>query len=207
MTQSIKNRCASLSNKSDAVELRKTYEAVLADLTALRATVGQLVTDASARSAILRNHLVTAPVLAIGGGAKKSPQATKGFFAIFDGAWVYTAAATAMPALTGAQTAADKSIAYAFYISSTGTITVSARTADAANPAAAIALINAVAIPAGLVLIGWLVVTMSGGAQFTPDTTALDAANTASLYFDAIGLSKDPGALTASAPAALSTVA
>lgn len=207
MSQSIKQRTGALASKKDAEELRKLLEANLADMTAVRDEVVKLVADATAITAQTRNHLITDPALAIGGGAKTTAQATKAFLAVAGGTTVYKAAATAMPNLGGAATAANMSTAWAFYIDSAGTITVSDRVADAASAAAAITAITAVAIPTNKALIGYLVVTMSGGATFTPNTTALDAANTAVVYLSAIGLAKDTGAQTAAAPAALTTIA
>jgi len=207
MSQSIKNRLSALANKKDADELRKLLEASLVDAAAVRAEVVKLVTDAAAVTASMRNHIMSDPGLAIGGGAKTTAQAAKAIVAIANGTVVYKAAATAMPNLGGAATAADKSTAYAFYIDSAGTLSVSDRLADVASAALAISGITALAVPANKAVIGYLIVTMSGGATFTPNTTALDAANTAVLYLSLIGPTKDTGAQTAAAPAALTTIA
>jgi len=207
MSQSIKQRVGALAAKKDADELRKLFEANLADMAAVRAEVVKLVTDAAAVTFAMRNHLVSDPALVIGTASKKTAKASKGFFYLANGVTLYKPADTAMPNLGGAATAADKSTAYAFYVDADGTLTVSSRSADAADAATAISAITQLAVPAGKIVIGYLVVTMSGGATFTPNTTDLDAANTAVLYFSLIGPAKDTGAQTAAAPAALTTIA
>ena len=203
MGQSVKRRINGIANKNDAFELRKLLDAALEDMTELRTRLAAAVVDGTAVTEELRNHLITDPGLAIGGGAKQTAQAAKAIVAIAGGTAVYKAAATGMSVLGGAATAADKSTAYAFYIDSAGTITTSTRVPDAADAAAAITAILAVARPANKAIIGYLIVTASGGATFTPATTALDAANIAALYFSVTGPAKDIGAQTATAPAAL----
>jgi len=204
MGQSVKRRINGIANKNDAFELRKLLDAALADMTEIRTRLAASVADGAAITGAMRNHLISDPALVIGTANKKTAKASKGFFYLGDGSVRYAPADSSMPLLTGAATAADKSTAYAFYVDSSAVnLSASSRVADAANAAAAIAAITAVAIPAGKILIGYLVVTMSGGATFTPNTTDLDAANTAVLYFSVIGPAKDIGAQTATAPAAL----
>lgn len=167
MSESIKQRInAARLDGQTKQELRALLEAILADL-----------------SASVRYSVLSAPTLAIGGGAKQTAQATKPFMANVGGTLVFKAAATAMSAITG-NIATGKFGLWAWYIDSAGTITTSAKTADADTAAAAFALMPAV--PSGLVQLGAMIVTNSA-AQFTGGTTALDAANTTVIYIDAIG--------------------
>ena len=53
MSQSIKKRIAALSDKDDGKELKLVLDAMLADITAIRAEVVKLVTDMASRIA---NH-------------------------------------------------------------------------------------------------------------------------------------------------------
>lgn len=177
MSESIKQRIGGMSS-ADKVQWRKLMDAVLVDLTALRANIATLTTDAS------KAYLLTTPTLGIAGGAKKTATAGTAFWYMAGGAMRYKAAGD-MSVLAG--TIADaKSAAWTFYIDSAGTITTSAKTADAATAAAAALLAAAVPVPAGLAVIGILIVSTSG-ATFIGDTTALDAGTATDVYYSFIG--------------------
>jgi hypothetical protein len=232
MAQSIKQRIAALGDKQEETALRELLTAVLADLAELRteltalrvdyvagrAEVVKLVTDyAAGRAEVVKlvtdvTALVTREksfTLSDAGlvisGTNTKVKAAKTFTYIADGTVVVKAADTDMAVLAG--TIADGSAAgWAFYGDSAGTLTTSAKTADAADAAAAFELVKAVAIPAGKALIGWLVVT-STGATFVGATTALDAGTAADLYISTVGPAAAPVAVTAVAPAAATAVA
>lgn len=63
--KSIKNRTGALSNKRDAEDLRVLLEAALADLTALRAQLAQLITDYNANATIATDTTAVAPTLTL----------------------------------------------------------------------------------------------------------------------------------------------
>ena len=65
MSESIKARIGSLSNSGDAYQQRLLLEAMLADITALRATVALLVADNASRIA---NHNTLIAKLNLDGG-------------------------------------------------------------------------------------------------------------------------------------------
>jgi len=200
MGESVKRRINGIANKNDAFELRKLLDAARSDLTELRTELAALVADATDLTAANRSKTLTAPTLTIAGG-KKTAETTGAFFAMAGGTIRYVAAGTDMSALVG--TIADaKTAGWAFYIDSAGTITTSAKTADAADLAAAVALMIAVAVPANKALIGYLFVSTSG-ATFVGGTTDLDAGTATDVYFSFLGNATDPGAMTATTPAAL----
>ena len=209
MSHSIKQRIASLSCKSDALELRKVLEAQLADMTAMRAEVVKLVTDVTGVITRQKNMTLSSCGLAIAGGAKLTAQVATPFTYLADGV-LFTKPVADCSALVG--TIADgKTAGWAFYIGSTGTITTSAKTADAAGvDAAALAatyvLLNAIAVPAGKAVIGYLLVATTG-ATFVGGTTALDAGTATDTYMSLVGPATVPTAITAAAPAALTTIA
>ena len=209
MSQSIKQRLASLANKSDAAELRKVLETQLADMTAIRDEVVKLVTDVTATITRQKNMTLSSCGLAIAGGAKLTAQCASAFAYLANGSLKVKAVADCS-ALVG--TVADgKTAGWAFYIDSAGTITTSAKTADAAgNDAAGVAatyvLLSAIAVPAGKTLIGWLAVGTTG-ATFVGGTTALDAGTATDTYLSLVGPANVPTAITAAAPAALTTIA
>jgi hypothetical protein len=177
MSESIKQRInAARLDGQTGKELRALFEAIFDDLTNGQTGFTNIIADT-------RYAMLSAPTLAIGGGAKQTAQATKPFMANVGGTMVFKAAATAMSAITG-NIATGKFGLWAWYIDSAGAITTSTKTADADTAAAAFALMPAV--PSGKVQIGAMIVTNSAG-QFTGGTTALDAASTTVIYIDTIG--------------------
>jgi hypothetical protein len=191
MSESIKQRIGGMSS-ADKVQWRKLMDAVLADLTALRANIATLTTDAS------KAYTLTGAGLTIASG-KKTATCGTAFWYMAGGAMHYKAAGDCS-ALAG--TIADaKAAAWTFYIDAAGDITTSAKTADAANAAAAAALAAAVAVPAGLAAIGVLIVS-SSGATFVGGTTDLDAGTATDVYYSFIG----PAATTSTTSTATLTV-
>jgi len=230
MSESIKQRVAAMSNSRDKVSLKKLLDAalvdltevraelakgitdyaagraevvkILTDLTAARAEVVKLVTDVTALITREKSFTLSDAGLTIASG-KKTATAAKDFTYIANGTVGYKALGD-MSALVG--TIADgKSAGWSFYIDSAGTITTSAKTADADNAAAAYALVNAIAQPAGKALIGHLVVSTTG-ATFIGGTTDLDAGTATDIYMSIIGPAYAPAAITAVAPAAITAV-
>jgi hypothetical protein len=193
----IKTATAAMQGSGNKRGVRTLLEAALADMTMLRSALALLVTDAVTRQS---SFLFSSAGLTIGSGGKTTAAAGNGFNFQAGGVVGYKAAGD-MSALVG--TIADGSSAgWAFYIDSAGTITTSAKTADAADADAAFALLNAVAVPTDLALIGQLVVSTSG-ATFIGGTTALDAGTATDLYISAVGPSAAPTAITAGAVTAL----
>lgn len=209
MSQSIKNRLSALANKKDADELRKLLEASLVDAAAVRAEVVKLVTDVTEVITRQKNMTLSSCGLAIAGGTKLTAQVSTPFKYLANGV-LFTKPVADCSALVG--TVADgKCAGWAFYIDSAGTITTSAKTADTTGTdAAAIAatnvLLNAIAVPAGKAVIGHLIVHTTG-ASFVGGTTALDAGTATDLYYSLVGPASVPTAITAAAPAALTTIA
>ena len=184
MAESIGLRTNAMSIQQDKQELRKLLEAILADLTALKNDAAGIVAR--------ENHLISAAGLTIASG-KKTATAGNAFAYLAGGVVGYKAAGD-MSALVG--TIADaKSAGWVFYIDSAGTITTSAKTADAASAAAAFALANAIAVPTGKAVIGQLVVSTSG-ATFVGGTTDLDAGTATDLYLSFVGPANATTALT-----------
>lgn len=65
MSESIKQRTAALSVKCDSPDHRVLFEAVLTDLTALRAQLAQLITDYNANATIATDTTAVAPTLTL----------------------------------------------------------------------------------------------------------------------------------------------
>jgi hypothetical protein len=145
--------------------------------------------------------MITKAGLAIkSGGASPLAAAASGFVAQVNGAIVYVAAATSMPAIAGTLPTAD-SAAWAFYVNQSGTLSASAMATPASTVAGAIANLVSLAAatapapvgaqqPVYSALIGFIVVSNATGGNFTAGTTNLDAASVTTLYFDALGNSQ-----------------
>ena len=209
MSQSIKQRLASLSIKNDAIALRKLLEATLVDMTAVRAEVVKLVTDVTGVIDRQKNMALSSCGLAIAGGAKLTAQTATPFTYLANG--VLGAKPTGDCSALVGSIADGKTAGWAFYIDSAGTITTSAKTADAtgvdaAGIAAAWVLVNAITVPTGKAIIGQLLVS-TAGAAFIGGTTALDAGSVGAIYKSIIGPVSVPAAITAASPAALTTLA
>jgi hypothetical protein len=160
---------------------------------ALQKLFANILTDITALVTREKSFTLSDAGLVISGTATKV-KAAKPFAYLADGTLVVKAADTDMSVLAG--TIADGSSAgWAFYGDSAGTITTSAKTADAADAAAAFALVKAIAIPAGKALIGWVVVS-TVGATFVGATTALSAGTATDLYVSIVGPAVAPDAVT-----------
>jgi len=199
----IKTKTSAMINRKDASVVRDMLQATLADLTALRTAVVASVADVTALITRQKSFLTSSAGLTIASG-KKTATAASAFTYIANGTVGYKAAGD-MSALVGT-TADAKASGYAFYIDSAGTITTSAKTADAATVAAAAVLLNAVAIPAGKALIGQLYI-INSGAEFVGGTTDLDAGTVTATYISCVGPFAAPSAITATTPAALTLTA
>lgn len=169
-------------------------EAMLGDmLNDIITSHNALLSDAAALRALENTATLTKAGLAINAAASPLVKTTAPLAAVVAGAPVRKAAGTAMPALAGALATA-KSALWAFYIDGLGNLTVSAKTADAATHDAAVALLPTP--PAGVSMIGFVVVDNATGANFVGGTTALDAASLTVTYYDTIGSNPFPAAAT-----------
>lgn len=65
MAESINQRLAKLSDKNDAGELRALLGAALTDIAALKAQLGQLITDYNANATIATDTTAVAPTLTL----------------------------------------------------------------------------------------------------------------------------------------------
>lgn len=152
------------------------------------AKLGTLLAELIARITVLQNRLNTfvasSPGLAIKQASSTLAKAGTAFIAYINGTEVRKPANTDMPALSGTLATA-KSAAWVFYIDATGALSVSAKTADAADHASAVALIPAT--PAGLAQIGVLVLDNATGSNFVGGTTALDVASLTATYYNTHG--------------------
>jgi hypothetical protein len=155
---------------------------------AKRANLGTLLETTIAAFNSLRTRLscvmLTSAGLAIVTGSSPTARAVNAFVAIVDGTYVRKAAATAMSALVGTLPTANSAL-WAFYIDAAGTITTSAKSANAATHAAALALLPAV--PANQTMIGFIIVDNATGSNFVGGTTALDAASVTTTYYSTVG--------------------
>jgi len=146
--------------------------------------IRDLIAHTSSMLAFLNSRMLTKAGLVIHGAGGTVPKAGSAFCAVANGTLVRKPANTDMSALAG-NLATAKSALWAFYIDSAGTITTSAKTADAASHDAALALMPAV--PAGKAMIGFVVIDNATGSNFVGGTTALDTGSLTVTYYDAIG--------------------
>lgn len=187
-----------------AKELRNLLEAVRLDLVELRTELTALRADVTALRTRLNSCTLSSAGLDIKAGSSAVVKAVSAFSALAGGTLVTKAANTDMAALVGTLATA-KSAAWAFYVDAAGTLTTSAKTADAANAAAAIALLPAP--PSDKAMIGFITVDNATGSNFVGGTTALDAASVTTTYYNTSGLAAYAAALTSSDPAALTLTA
>ena len=115
----------------------------------------------------------TKATLVIKAGSSAIVKSSSAIACLVNGISVTKTANTDMAALVGT-IATLKSAAWAFYVDSAGTLTTSAKTADADNATAAAALLPD--IPAGKLQLGYVVVVNGTAADFIGGTTALDVA-------------------------------
>lgn len=164
-----------------------------AKLAMLGNLLDDLVTAHNAMVTALSNQMLGAAGLAIKAAESPTVKAANAFNAVAGGASVHKAANTDMPALAGTLATA-KAAAWAFYVDSAGTLSVSAKTADAASASAALALLPAV--PANKALVGYLTIANATGSNFVGGTTALDTASLTVTYYNPVGIAGKAAGLT-----------
>lgn len=127
------------------------------------------------------SYMVSQAGLVIKASGGTLVKAGSAFVALVGGVAVSKAENTDMAALVG--TVADgKSALWPFYINASGTLSTGTKSADADTAEKALALLPAT--PAGLVRVGYIVVSNASGASFTGGTTALDASGITVAYYD-----------------------
>ncbi len=165
-------------NKSMPIAATTKLGDVIAELVAGYNT---LLAEVTALTTALNTNVIIPATLAIKAGSSAVVKSTSAIVVKVDGTAVSKAANTDMSALVGT-IASGSAAAWDFYINAAGTISTSAKTADAATAAAALALLPDV--PSGKVRIGSVAV-LSTGATFVGGTTALDAGTAAATYYNA----------------------
>lgn len=184
-------------NKSMPVALKVKLGDVLADLIA---SANALRTDLLAAIGSVNTGIVIPVTLAIKAGSSAIVKTSALGVVRVAGVGVAIAANTDMAALVGT-IATTKFAAWDFYVDGAGTLTASAKTADSASGAAALALLPAV--PAGLVRLGSVLVQNAAGGSFIGGTTALDAASVTATYYNAAVAAIVAATVTASAVTSL----
>lgn len=179
-------------NKSSPALFRAKVGDAIADVIAQFNT---LRADMVALSTALNTSIIIPVALVIKAGSSAIVKSSALFVVKVGGTAVSKAANTDMSAIAG--TIADGfAAAWDFYIDAAGTITTSAKTADAASAAAALALLPAV--PTNKVRIGSLAVA-TAGATFVGGTTALDAGTATATYYNASTAAVFTAGITAAA--------
>ncbi len=172
--RSIAGRLNGMCATAKGAQLGTLLNTMIAQINALRADVARLY---------LQNAwLLTAPTLGIKAAESPTVKSGSAFSALVGGVKVTKAADTDMSAIAGTLATA-KSALWAFYIDSSGTISTSTKTADAADAAAALALKPAT--PINKVELGYLIVSNATGSNFTGGTTALDLTGVTATYVNA----------------------
>lgn len=193
MSESIKQRTASLANVSDAFHLRKLLEATRAEVSSLRAVANNIY------GALSGNYLVVQPTLSMGSTAQNV--ANLAFYYSIGGTVYYKAAVAAGTAPGNDAVPAGKFGAVAFDIGVDGTIDAVEAPANATGYASA--LLAAAALPAPAAdhaRMGYVTATKSDGV-FTFGTTALNAANTTVAYTDYLTVFNAATTVTPASPA------
>lgn len=150
---------------------------------AKNASLGDLLAEVVSKMNVQQSSMLTKAGLVIKAGSSAIVKAGSAFAAVVGGTPVRKAANTDMAALVGTLATA-KSALWAFYIDAAGTLTTSAKTADADTHAAAMALLPVT--PAGKAMIGFIIVDNATGSNFVGGTTALDAASLTVTYYDTL---------------------
>lgn len=193
MSESIKQRTASLANVSDAFHLRKLLEATRAEVSSLRSVVNNIY------GALSGNYLVVQPTLSRGSTTQNV--ANVAFYYSIGGAVYYKAAVAAGTAPGNDEVPTGKFGAVAFDIGVNGTIDAVEAPANATGYASA--LLAAAALPAPAedhARMGYVTATKSDGA-FTFGTTALNAANSTVAYTDYLTVFNAATTVTPASPA------
>ncbi|SMF93915.1 hypothetical protein SAMN02949497_1211 [Methylomagnum ishizawai] len=174
------------------VQLGTLLNDIITQFNALRADV-----------AALRTRMNTASLASAGLAIKTSSSAvvkyTGTISAIVAGVPIRKTAGD-MPALAGTLATA-KSAAWAFYIDESGTLSVSAKTADKTTHDLALAALPA--NPDNKALVGFVVIDNATGSNFVGGTTALDTASLTVTYYNAIGMTAFVAVLASADLAAL----
>ena len=137
------------------------------------------------------------PGLVEGTVSKKVPKTSANVYAFVGTTMVLIATGTAMTALAGT-VAINKFALWAFYTTSTGTISTSTKTADAVSAAAAYALFPTT--PTGKALLGWIIVTNNATGGFVGGTDDLDKSGNTVIYGTGYGHAVSGLAQTSGAP-------
>lgn len=143
-----------------------------------------LITQINDLTARANNRMLTKAGLVIKQASSPLVRAASAFAAVADGVVVRKAASTDMAALAGTLATANSAL-WAFYIDSAGTLTTSTKTASVATHALAVA--DLPAVPAGLAMIGFIVIDNATGSNFVGGTTALDTGSLTVTYYDTLG--------------------
>lgn len=151
-------------------------------LKALVDQVNALRTDLAAIWPGNNTFLLAAPTLVIKAGSSAVVKSSSAIAALVAGSYVTKAADTDMSALAGTLATA-KAALWEFYIDSSGTLSTSTKTADAANAAAALALRPT--RPSNKLSLGYIIVANASGSNFVGGTTALDATGVTVTYVSA----------------------
>lgn len=140
----------------------------LADLStqfnALRAAVDRIY--------LKNTFLITAPTITIKAASSPTAKMSTALRVLVAGSFQAKAANTDLTAISG-NLADTKTALWAWYIDSSGTLSISTKTADVAS--AALALAAKPAVPDNKVEIGYAIIGNATGATFQGGTTALDA--------------------------------
>lgn len=158
--------------------------APIAKKAALGDVLAELIAGFNALSVRCDSALLSSAAIAIKAASSAVVRTTAAFSATINGAMVLRAANLDLPALVG-NIAAGRTAAWAFYVDAAGAFSISAKTADALTAAAAAALLPPV--PDGRAMIGFITVANATGANFVGGTTALDAANITTTYYNTPG--------------------
>ena len=193
MSESIKQRTASLANVSDAFHLRKLLEATRSEVSSLRSVVNNIY------GALSGNYLVVQPTLAIGSTVQNVSNLA--FYYSIAGTVYYKAAVAAGTAPGNDIVPQAKFGAVAFDIGVNGTIDAIEAPGNATGYASA--LLAAAALPAPAAdhaRMGYVTATKSDGT-FTFGTTALNAANSTVAYTDYLTVFNAATTVTPASPA------
>lgn len=204
MTESVKQRCSSLSIHRDGFQIRRLFEAVLADLTLFKAGLAAGAVDLAAIRARNACAMLSPAGLVLGTSTGKMPKTTYPIMALANGVLVFKPAGTDMSVLPASTTLQDAFGLWAFYIDSAGTITTSDRCGNTSTAALAFAAMPAV--PANKTQIGAIIVTDSN-SSFVAGTDSLNASGVTCIYIDCVGPAGVPDALTITSAGSVTLVA
>ncbi len=174
MSESIKQRTGALSINRDHIQLKKLYDAILTDITALLSLVNNL------RSCLTGDNLITQPVLAIG---STTHEFSFGGFSFRvngvpeDKALDATIAFTANNTINTGAAAGKLWGAWRVQIAKGGTVTTSSVGADQVYATEAAAIAALPAVTADNADMGYITVQAKSGADWVMNTDDLTAAS------------------------------